>query len=251
MPVYLSITNFIPYGCVPKKKKTFVEALGFVLHTRARDLDMEKKRSREPEVKEVRAWAELVLPWLAPPDLAAVASASKALRSVAMGVSSRRASDASRGLERHPVPFLNPVDAQPYSYFLYVRFPLLAFPSTSAQPWGGCGPTPPDPSSLAALDFSPAAGGCACALACASECPCSSGPEPGMELMTECGANCPCGPECGNRVTQGGISIRLRVVKHPHKGWGLHTAQFVKRGEFICEYAGISFSPIRSILLLS
>ncbi|XP_073107821.1 histone-lysine N-methyltransferase SUVR3 [Elaeis guineensis] len=199
---------------------------------------MEEKRGREAEGEALRGWAELVLPWLAPPDLAAVASASKALRSVAMGVSYRRASDASRGLERHPVPFLNPVDAQPYSYFLYARFPLLALHSPSAQPWGGRGPTPSNPSSLAALTFSPAAGGCACAPACASECPCSLGPEPGMELMTECGVNCPCGPECRNRVTQGGISARLRVVKHPLKGWGLHAAQFVKRGQFICEYAG-------------
>lgn len=198
---------------------------------------MEKRGSREAE-EEVRAWAELVLPWLAPPDLAAVASASRPFRGVAMAISDRRASDASRGLERHPVPFLNSVDAQPYSYFLYARFPLLALPFPSVQPWGGRGPTPSDPSSLAALDFLPAAGGCSCAPACESECRCSSGPEGGMELKMECGANCSCGSECGNRVTQRGISVRLRVVKHPQKGWGLHAAQFVRSWEFVCEYAG-------------
>ncbi|RWW84444.1 hypothetical protein BHE74_00006949 [Ensete ventricosum] len=136
---------------------------------------------------DLRQWAELVLPWLPPPDLAAAACTCKALSRVAKSVSSRRASDAARGLERHPIPFLDPTgDDQPYSYFLYTRFPVLALfpPAPSAQPWGG------DPDKNRILDASSLAvfaspitgsgAGCGCNV-CAplavgdyGRCPCSS-----------------------------------------------------------------------------
>ncbi|THU69994.1 hypothetical protein C4D60_Mb08t20290 [Musa balbisiana] len=209
---------------------------------------------------DLRQWAELVLPWLPPPDLAAAASTCKALSRVAKSVSSRRASDATRGLERHSIPFLDPTgDGQPYSYFLYTRFPVLALssPAPSAQPWGG------DPDKNRILDASSLAvfaspitgsgAGCGCNV-CAplavgdyGRCPCSSpkmgsfsssNAGNGTDLMTECGTNCSCGVECVNRLTQRGVSVKLRIVKDRNRGWGLHAAQVIHRGQFVCEYAG-------------
>lgn len=75
------------------------------------------------------------------------------------------------------------------------------------------------------------------------DCPCSTLRPPGLideeiGVMTECGANCTCGMECGNRLTQRGVAVRLKIVRDLKKGWGLHANQFIRRGEFVCEYAG-------------
>lgn len=59
-----------------------------------------------------------------------------------------------------------------------------------------------------------------------------------MGSLRECGANCLCGMECANRKTQRGIRVRLKIVRDLNKGWGLHADQVLRRGEFICEYAG-------------
>ncbi|KAG6532441.1 histone-lysine N-methyltransferase SUVR3-like isoform X1 [Zingiber officinale] len=203
--------------------------------------------------------AELVLPRLPPSDLAAAASSCKAFGREVASISSRRASDASRGVECHPIPFFNPtLDGQPYSFFLYTRVPVLPSSSMplSARPWGGVdhpdkSRTLDDASSMSAF-ASPIAGsesGCGCKdCSFGGElgiCPCLSPEEgaflasgPGMELMLECGANCSCGDECLNRSTQRGVSVKLRIVKDEKKGWGLHAAQFIARGQFVCEYAG-------------
>lgn len=63
----------------------------------------------------------------------------------------------------------------------------------------------------------------------------------GTDLMTECGTNCSCGVECVNRLTQRGVSVKLRIVKDRNRGWGLHAAQVIHRGQFVCEYAGMGF----------
>uniref|UniRef100_J3L4J0 SET domain-containing protein n=2 Tax=Oryza brachyantha TaxID=4533 RepID=J3L4J0_ORYBR len=60
----------------------------------------------------------------------------------------------------------------------------------------------------------------------------------GMGSLRECGEGCPCGPSCGNRRTQRGITVRLRVMRHRKKGWGLHAAEVLRHGRFVCEYAG-------------
>ncbi|CAN6464999.1 unnamed protein product [Victoria cruziana] len=54
----------------------------------------------------------------------------------------------------------------------------------------------------------------------------------------ECGDSCSCGLDCPNRVTRRGVAVKLRIVKHSEKGWGVHAAQLIPRGEFVCEYAG-------------
>ncbi|KAL9670870.1 hypothetical protein QQ045_008429 [Rhodiola kirilowii] len=44
--------------------------------------------------------------------------------------------------------------------------------------------------------------------------------------------------ECGKRMTQRGICVRLKIVKNGRKGCGLYAAEFIQRGQFVCEYAG-------------
>uniref|UniRef100_A0A0D9YFK0 LOB domain-containing protein n=1 Tax=Oryza glumipatula TaxID=40148 RepID=A0A0D9YFK0_9ORYZ len=197
--------------------------------------------------------AELVLPWLPPQDLAAAASASRALRAAASSVSAGRAADAAHGLEPHPIPFDNLVDGKPYAYFLYTPFSLTPSSASAsprrAQPWGRTWARPPGPtwprSDLGGFPSS----GCACAQgACggARGCPCADpeaeavglGSEAGMGSLRECGDGCACGPLCGNRRTQLGVTVRLRVVRHREKGWGLHAAEVLRRRQFVCEYAG-------------
>ncbi|KAF5197660.1 hypothetical protein FRX31_012756 [Thalictrum thalictroides] len=36
---------------------------------------------------------------------------------------------------------------------------------------------------------------------------------------------------------QQSVIVRLRIVKQSRKRWGLYAAEFIQRGEFICEYA--------------
>ncbi|PKA45829.1 Histone-lysine N-methyltransferase SUVR3 [Apostasia shenzhenica] len=212
---------------------------------------MSKTKLSNREAEETEQWAELVLPWLSPPTLAAAAATSRSLRCVAAAVTSRRAADAARGLELHPIPFLNPTpDSCPYAYFLYCRFPFLLRPPSS-QPWGG-GPGMPvfDPSSLAPVTSASAglgnASGCRCA-DCSVEagCPCSGSLDvqrTGMSLVSECGEECSCGLGCLNRTTQRGIRVRLKIVRDVKKGWGLHADQILRKGEFICEYAGSAWN---------
>lgn len=56
--------------------------------------------------------------------------------------------------------------------------------------------------------------------------------------MRECGGSCGCGLDCGNRATRRGVCVRLKIVRDSNKGWGLHAAELVAKGEFVCEYAG-------------
>uniref|UniRef100_A0ACD5VUW2 Uncharacterized protein n=1 Tax=Avena sativa TaxID=4498 RepID=A0ACD5VUW2_AVESA len=219
--------------------------------------------------------AELVLPWLPPPDLAVAACASRALRAATSAVTARRAADSSRGLEAVSVPFDNPIDSKPYAYFLYTPFSLIhPAASAHAQPWGCTRARPPCPT-WPRPDLGLPSAGCACAegecggagCACADPeaetadasragmgtlrecggagCACAD-PEAetadasraGMGTLRECGDGCACGPSCENRRTQRGVTVQLRVVRHLKKGWGLHAAQVLRRAQFVCEYAG-------------
>lgn len=58
------------------------------------------------------------------------------------------------------------------------------------------------------------------------------------EIANECGSGCGCGLDCPNRLTQKGISVRLKIVRDEKKGWCLYADQLIKKGQFICEYAG-------------
>lgn len=61
----------------------------------------------------------------------------------------------------------------------------------------------------------------------------------GPPLILECGGACSCSADCCLRVTQQGLSVRVIVVRQRFTGWGLHAAQHISKGSFICEYAGM------------
>ncbi|KAL6988655.1 hypothetical protein U1Q18_014411 [Sarracenia purpurea var. burkii] len=180
--------------------------------------------------------AHLVLPWLRPADLAVTSLTCKTLNHIVNFITAIRASDASRGFENLPIPFVNAIDGQPYAYFIYTSTPILGIDSSLArQPWGSY---PGSDSVYAwARDLVEGARGCECKR-CNGElgCPCSNLDSPG--LTRECGFSCRCGLECGNRTSQRGVSVRLKVVKHGRKGWGLHAGQLIPRAQFVTEYAG-------------
>ena len=92
--------------------------------------------------------------------------------------------------------------------------------------------------------------GCQCLDACSSsKCPCASkhGPnysEDGLIInhqnpVFECNNSCKCKTnECKNRVVQRGPLQGLEVFQAGPKGLGLRTSMCVRKGQFICEYAG-------------
>ncbi|GFS93524.1 histone-lysine N-methyltransferase SETDB1-B, partial [Nephila pilipes] len=54
----------------------------------------------------------------------------------------------------------------------------------------------------------------------------------------ECNSRCKCGPQCGNRVVQNGLQVRLQMFKTCRKGWGIRCLDDLDAGMFICIYAG-------------
>lgn len=77
--------------------------------------------------------------------------------------------------------------------------------------------------------------GCDCRDAC-SDCPCSC--LDGLDVGRECGPGCRCGPECGSRSSQKGVAVRVKIVRDGRKGWALCADQFIRKGQFVFEYAG-------------
>ncbi|KAJ6434017.1 hypothetical protein OIU84_017684 [Salix udensis] len=181
--------------------------------------------------------ADLILPWLTPRELANISTTCKTLSEISKSITLRRTLDASRFIENHPVPFLNPNNQHPYAYFLYTPSQLLPSQSPLRQPWGsqldrdslgrhrgssacklnvpgevlrGCDSGPATPR-RGTFESGKGVGGC--------DCDCEGCEEGGtgweflgleeMGIMTECGPGCGCGLECSNRLSQ-----------------------------FICEYAG-------------
>lgn len=204
--------------------------------------------------------ADLILPWLDPRELASVSQTCKALSFISRSLTLLRSLDAARSLEPLPVPFLNTVDSKRYADFLYTPFQI---PSSSPPPprhwWGGASDAQTrsvsdsvsvsdDSSSKSrtcvdsvngrfgvSLVDSDSMYGCECKRCEEGYCECLAGTE---EIANECGSGCGCGSDCPNRVTQKGISVRLKVVRDEKKGWCLCSDQLIKKGQFICEYAG-------------
>jgi len=55
----------------------------------------------------------------------------------------------------------------------------------------------------------------------------------------ECNSTCQCEPSrCSNRVVQNGPNPHLEISKVNEKGYGLFCMADLKKGEFVCEYAG-------------
>lgn len=127
--------------------------------------------------------AELVLPWLPPQDLAAAASASRALRAAASSVSAGRAADAAHGLEPHPIPSTTSSTASPTptSSTPLLPHPVLRLRLTPPRPAvGRTWARPPGPTWPRSDPRRVPSSGCACAQgrAAARGCPCAD-PEAG------------------------------------------------------------------------
>lgn len=193
--------------------------------------------------------AELILPWLTPEELACISLTCKTLSQFSKNITLQRSSDASRSLENLPIPFHNPVDHRPYAFFHYTSSQILHSQSPQRQSWG---------SSRFAASLWPvreSVSVCDCDCDCEG---CEQGGASGcgllgldkleMGIMSECGPSCECGLDCRNRLTQRGLSVKLKILRDERKGWGLYADQLIRRGQFVCEYAGICFlSPINVI----
>lgn len=88
--------------------------------------------------------------------------------------------------------------------------------------------------------------GCSCTSHC-TDCSCTRGfpnyingvlAEKLSGPIVECNSCCTCKKDCGNRVVQNGPLNSLKVSEVGEKGFGLFTGKLIKRGQFICEYAG-------------
>ncbi|KAJ8434602.1 hypothetical protein Cgig2_025028 [Carnegiea gigantea] len=203
------------------------------------------KRTDQEEAPFLRI-AELILPWLTPQELASLSSTCTSLIRLGKSITAVRSADAARSLEPVPIPFINTVDAHPYAYFLYSPTQLLPSSSLRRQFWASPPNAIPNPQfGWNQFGLVSDAGGCDCGEKCVGDgdgddrtldCPCSvltCG-----EVITECGPNCGCGSDCGNRATQKGVAVQVEIVRVVNKGWGLFAAQFIQSGQFVCEYTG-------------
>lgn len=92
--------------------------------------------------------------------------------------------------------------------------------------------------------------GCGCLFSCGVDCSCKRHCGVGYYkdgllnvndpmMIYECHENCNCGVEsCGNRLVQKGPHPMLEIVKTSMKGLGLYCKVDLKKGSFVCEYAG-------------
>lgn len=65
--------------------------------------------------------------------------------------------------------------------------------------------------------------------------------------IIECGENCSCPSTCRNRVVGHGVQQRLTVFRtSDERGWGVRCDEPLRRGTFVCEYAGEIISSIEA-----
>ncbi|XP_050203745.1 histone-lysine N-methyltransferase SUVR3 [Mercurialis annua] len=208
-------------------------------------LQMNKKQNiKEPEKNQnlinqnpLIQFSNHILPYLTPQELSNISLTCKSLSQISKKITLNRTLDASRSLENNEIPFHNTLDNTPYAYFLYTQSNILPSQSITRQSWGGPSPRrPPRYEGLLECD-------CDC-----EECNQEEEEEDGvsvlgveeveMGIMSECGTSCGCGFKCRNRLTQKGVSVKLKIVRDLRKGWGLWADQFIWEGQFVCEYAG-------------
>ncbi|KAL5547167.1 hypothetical protein UlMin_006854 [Ulmus minor] len=201
------------------------------------------KKPFEPNLSLFFQCAELVLPWLTPSELANIALTSKPFYLLSKSITSRRSFDASRGFESPPIPFINLVDDHPYAFFFYTPSQILSSQFPQRQSWGFVSASKTSSvARIGALSVSLVdesgenVSGCGCER-CGDGCSCLRFGGLG-DVVSECGPSCGCELECGNRLTQRGVSVLLKIVKDKRKGWCLYADESIPRGQFICEYAG-------------
>ncbi|MFS7989990.1 putative [histone H3]-lysine(4) N-trimethyltransferase chromatin remodeling SET family [Helianthus anomalus] len=182
---------------------------------------MNNKNKKPTCITQFQNAAVFILPYLHPTELSSISSTCKTLNLLTTSITSVRSSDASRTFEKHPIPFINNnVDNHPYAYFNYTKTQTLGFThDPTRQPWGSCSDTRPESSPI--CDKTGQDGrGC--------ECERFDGDLDRVGFIWECGSGC--------RIRV--LSVRLKIVRSVNKGWGLYADEFIKGGEFVCEYAG-------------
>ncbi|KAL9239927.1 hypothetical protein vseg_014198 [Gypsophila vaccaria] len=140
--------------------------------------------------------------------------------------------DLTSGAESLPVSLVNDVDDEKGpSYFKYVNSVKYTKSYSSGEPSYGCNCH----SACEAGDLN-----CSCIRKNGGDFPYTSNAVlvSRMPMLYECGPSCPCFPNCKNRVTQGGLKVRLEVFRTRGRGWGLRSWDPIRSGTFICEYAG-------------
>ncbi|BBN67278.1 SET domain protein 20 [Prunus dulcis] len=202
------------------------------------------KRNHSPSL--LLQCSELVLSWLTPQELATISLTCSTLHTISKSITLRRASDASRAFESHPIPFHNSVDEHPYAYFIYTPSQISSSSSQflGRQSWGSSSSAHKSNSvaglGVQTLRFVDESGecayGCECE-ACGEEgdggdgCPCFGGFN---DVVAECGPSCECGLDCGNRLTQRGIEIKLKILRDGEKGGVcMRTSSFQRVGELL------------------
>lgn len=90
--------------------------------------------------------------------------------------------------------------------------------------------------------------GCSCQTQCLTTlCSCTQGTpnyyngclvENKAGPIIECNSHCTCRENCGNRLVQMGPLNCLSIVESGGRGLGLSTSRSIRKGQFICEYAG-------------
>ncbi|XP_050363509.1 histone-lysine N-methyltransferase, H3 lysine-9 specific SUVH1-like [Argentina anserina] len=151
--------------------------------------------------------------------------------------------DLTSGAENVPVSLVNDIDGEKGpAHFTYSPSLKYSKPVKLTDPTAGCN----------------CSGGC---LPGDSSCLCIQKNEENLpytangllvnqkSLLHECGPSCKCPPNCRNRVSQGGLRVRLEVFKTKDKGWGLRSWDPIRAGAFLCEYAGeaLNVSGIESL----
>ncbi|XP_058741417.1 histone-lysine N-methyltransferase, H3 lysine-9 specific SUVH4-like [Vicia villosa] len=59
------------------------------------------------------------------------------------------------------------------------------------------------------------------------------------DIVVECGPQCGCGPNCGNKISQKDLNYRLEVYRTVKKGWAVRTWDFIPSGAPVIEYIGV------------
>ncbi|KAK3218212.1 hypothetical protein Dsin_012182 [Dipteronia sinensis] len=151
--------------------------------------------------------------------------------------------DLTSGAENIPVSLVNEVDDEKGpKHFTY--FPSLKYSKTenSAEPSVGC---------TCRSGCLPNNSSCSCIQKNAGYLPYAiNGILVNQNSLThECGFSCLCPSNCRNRLSQGGLRVRLEVFKTKGKGWALRSWDPIRAGAFICEYAGevIDMSEIEKL----
>lgn len=97
---------------------------------------MDAMGSRSQERETAAKVLELVMAWLSPQELAALARTCRLMATSVRSLTLDRVADAAQGLERWPVPVRNDLDPCRYPWFQYTPS-CCRSSSNPARPWGG------------------------------------------------------------------------------------------------------------------